>query len=156
MIYCVSITTLKGGSEAQAVETKLVVTSGLLFVFEVDFPAGCCGLAHLQMFDGLYQVFPASPGESFHGDNITLKFDDLYFKQNPPFEFTVKTWNEDENWDHTLQVRVGMAMGRAEMSRYMPALSFEDFEALLAESIARQEAIRQLQMETVLKELGGG
>ena len=137
-------------------ETKLSVTSGLLWLLEVDFPPGCCGLAHFQMFDGLYQMFPATPGESFHGDAVTLRFDDLYMKQAAPFEFRIKTWNEDESWDHTLQVRVGMAMGRAEMSRYMPALSFENFEKLLAETLASQEATRQLQMETVLKELGEG
>ena len=46
-----------------------------------------------------------------------------------------------------------MAMGRAEMSRYMPALSFENFEKLLAETLASQEAIRQLQIEAALKEI---
>jgi len=156
VIYCSSITTSKGKTEATATETVLAVTSGLLWMLEVEFPPGCCGLVHFQMFDGKYQVFPATPRESFHGDAVTLHFDDLYFKQAAPFEFTIKTWNTDESWDHTLQVRVGMAMSRAEMSRYMPALSFEDFETLLAESIAKQEVIRQLQLEAAVKELAGG
>ena len=156
MIYSVSITTLKGKTEATATDTILTVTSGLLWLLEVEFPPGCCGLVHFQMFDGKYQMFPATPGASFHSDASTLRFDDLYHKQSAPFEFIIKTWNTDESWDHTLQVRVGMAMGRAEMSRYMPALSFEGFEKLLAESIAQQETIRQLQLESVLKELSGG
>ena len=151
MIYALSITTLKGVSEEQAAIGILPVTPGLLWLLEVDFPPGCCGLVHIQIFDGLYQVFPASPGQSFHGDNITIHLEDLYFKQAAPFEFRVVTWNEDTKWDHTLQVRAGMAMTRAEMSRYMPALSFENFEQLLAESIAKQEAIRQLQLEAALK-----
>ena len=138
------------------VKTILTVTSGLLWLLEIDFPPGCCGLSHCQIFDGLYQMFPASPGESFHGDNVTLHLEDLYFKQAAPFEFRIVTWNEDENWDHDLQIRIGMAMTRAEMSRYMLALAWENFQELLAESIAKQEQIRQLQLEATLKEIAGG
>ena len=153
MVYAVTITTDKETSESGATVTTLRVTSGLLWLLEVDFPPGCCGLAHFQMFDGSYQVFPATPGESFHGDNITLHLEDLYFKQAAPYEFQIRTWNTDIIWDHTLQVRVGIASTRAEMSRYIPALSFENFETLMAEAIVKQEAIRQLQLEAAIKTL---
>ena len=156
MIYAASITTSKGGSEEQAASTVLPVTPGLLWLLEVDFPPGCCGLAHIQIFDGLYQVFPATPGESFHGDACTVHLEDLYFKQAAPYEFVIKTWNEDDTWDHDLQVRVGMAMGRAEMSRYMPALAWENFEELMRDMIVNQEATRQAQLEATLKEIAGG
>lgn len=156
MIYAVDITTAREGSEGAAVPTILGVTSGLVWLLEVDFPPGCCGLSHIRIFDGSYQVFPATPGESFHGDNVTLHLEDLYFKTRAPFEFRVETWNTDEKWDHTLQVRVGMAMTRAEMSRYMPALAWENFEQLMAETIARQEAERQARLEAVVKEISGG
>lgn len=153
MIYSTSITAPKGGSAGQAAETVLLVSPGLLWLLEVDFPPGVCGLAHFQMFDGLYQMFPATPNESFYGDAVTLHFEDLYFKQAAPYEFVIKTWNEDTVWDHTLNVRVGMAMGRAEMSRYMPAIAFEEFENLMAEMLTGQETARQAQLAAVLKEL---
>jgi len=155
MIYSASITAAKGGSEAQPVSKTLVVTSGLLWLLEIDFPAGCCGLAHFQLFDGSYQVFPATPGESFACDGITLHLEDLYFKQAAPFQFIIKTWNTDTVWSHTIAVRIGMAMGRAEMSRYIPALAFEAFEELMAEMISNQEAVRQAQMVEALKQLTG-
>ncbi len=151
MIYAASITTDAGTAEGAKTDVILQLTSGLIWMFEVDFPPGCCGLLHVQIFDGLYQVLPASMGESLHGDNVTMRFDDLYFKQAAPFEVKIRTWNEDEIWPHTTQVRVGLAASRAEMSRYMPALSFEDFEKMLAEAIAGQEVIRQLQLEAALK-----
>jgi len=153
MIYASTITTPAETAEGAKEDVTLKITSGLIWMLEVDFPPGCCGLLHVQIFDGLYQVFPASTGESLHGDAVTVHFDDLYFKQAAPFELKIRTWNDDETWQHVTQVRVGLAASRAEMSRYMPALSFEDFEKLLAESIAEQEAIRQLQLETVLKTL---
>jgi len=156
VIYASSITTDAVTAEGSKEDVTLQITSGLIWMFEVDFPPGCCGLLHVQIFDGLYQVLPASPGESLHGDNVTVHFDDLYFKQAAPFELKIRTWNEDEKWSHAVQVRVGEATSRAEMSRYMPALSFEDFEKMLADSIAQQEAIRQLQLAAALKEITGG
>jgi len=151
VIYTASITTDKGTAEGAKADVILQITSGLIWMVEVDFPPGCCALLHVQIFDGLYQVLPASAGESLQGDAVSMHFDDLYFKQAAPFELRIRTWNEDETWDHTIQVRVGLASSRAEMSRYIPAMSFEDFEKMLAEAIAQQEAIRQLQLEAALK-----
>jgi hypothetical protein len=156
MIYASSITTDAGTAEGAREDVILGVISGLIWLFEVDFPPGCCGLLHVQVFDGLYQVLPASVGESLHGDAVTMRFDDLYFKESAPFELKIRSWNEDDTWPHTVQVRVGLAATRAEMSRYMPALSFEDFEKMLAESIAQQEVIKQMQLETALKQMTGG
>uniref|UniRef100_A0A6M3IG83 Uncharacterized protein n=2 Tax=viral metagenome TaxID=1070528 RepID=A0A6M3IG83_9ZZZZ len=122
-------------------------------MIEVDFPPGCCGLLHVQIFDGLYQVLPASPGESLNGDSSTLYFDDLYFKTRAPFELTIRTWNNDDLWEHTTQVRIGVAVTRAEMSRYIPAMAYEDFEKLLAETISAQEAVKEAQIQAILKGL---
>jgi hypothetical protein len=155
MIYAASIVTPAVTAAGSYVETRLTITSGLIWMFEVDFPAGCCGLLHVQVFDGKYQLLPATLEESLHGDNITNRFDDLYLKQAAPFELQIRTWNLDEKWDHSTQVRIGIASSKAEMSRYMPSLSFEDFEVMLAESIAGQEAIKQAQLEQYLKELTG-
>jgi len=153
MIYASSITTDEGTAEGAKADVILKIISGLIWMFEVDFPPGCCGLLHVQLFDGLYQVLPASVGESLHGDNVTMRFDDLFFKQAAPFELKIRTWNDDDIWSHMTQVRIGLAASRAEMSRYMPALSFEDFEKMLAESIAAQEGIRQLQLAALIGEL---
>jgi len=153
MIYSSTITTDAGTAEGAKPDVTLVVTSGLIWLFEVDFPPGCCGLQHVQLFDGSYQVLPATIGESLHGDSVTMRFDDLYFKQAAPFELKIRTWNLDDTWDHTIQVRIGQASSRAEMSRYIPAFAWENFEKLMIESVTRQEEIRQIQLEEALKNL---
>ena len=152
MIYASSITTDAGTAEKAKADVTLKITSGLIWMLEVDFPPGCCGLLHVQVFDGSYQVLPASVGESMHSDAVNMRFDDLYFKQAAPFELKIRTWNLDETWGHSTQIRVGVASGRAEMSRYLPAIAWENFERLMAESIAKQEALRHLQLEEALKE----
>jgi len=153
MIYSASITTEAKTGECSIPDVILHLTAGLIWMFEVDFPPGCCGLLNVQLFDGSYQVLPATIGESLHGDAVTLHFDDLYFKTIAPFELRIRTWNLDDTWGHSTQVRIGLAASRTEMSRYIPALSFEDFEKMLAESMAAQELIKQSQLEAAIKQL---
>ena len=155
MIYGLTITTPANTAEKSIPDVRLKITSGLIWLMEVDFPPGGCGLLHVQAFDGSYQVLPATPGESLHGDGVVMKFDDLYFKQAAPFELMIRTWNDDDTWAHTTQVRIGVASTRAEMSRYMPAFAWENFEKLMAEMLISQEAMRQSQLEAAVKELGG-
>ena len=153
MIYASTISTDEGTAEGSKDDVVLKLTSGLIWMFELDFPPGCCGLLHVQIFDGLYQVLPSSIGENMHGDAVTMRFDDLYFKQGAPFELKIRTWNDDDTWPHTVQIRVGMASGELEMSRYMPGMAWKNFEKLMAESIAKQEGLRQVQLEEALKQI---
>ncbi len=154
MIYAASITTLPGRTEATATRTTLKITSGLIWLLEVDFPAGCVGLVHVQIFDGKYQLFPASPGKNFAGDGQLLTYDDLYLKEVAPFELTVVTWNEDELWTHHIQVRVGMASTRLFMARYMPSIGWQDY--IYEQEVVRkaQEAERQGQIVELLDQIG--
>lgn len=153
MIYSSSITTNASTTEGSKADIVLKVTSGLIWLFEVDFPPGCCGLQHVQIFDGSYQLLPSSPGESLHGDNVTSHFEDLYLKQAAPFELKVRTWNLDDTYPHAVQIRIGQASTRAEMSRYMPMFAWENFEKLMAEMVVSQEAVRKIQLEAALKEI---
>lgn len=150
MVFSASITTDNGTAKADAKETILSITSGLIYRMEVEFPPGCCGLLHTQIFDGNYQVYPASIQDSFHSDARVIGFDDLYLKQQPPFELKILSWNLDETWDHTIQVRIGIAHTEAFMARYMPGLTWKKFQEVLAsaaikERLRQEEAIREFQ-----------
>jgi len=102
MIYGTGITTAAGGSKATATRTILRLTKGLIWLMEVDFPPGCVGLVHVQIFDGNYQLLPASPDKDLSGDGRLLRYDDLYLKEAAPFEVSIVTWNEDELWSTPL------------------------------------------------------
>lgn len=154
MIYGTLITTASGKSINEATRTPLKITKGLIWLMEVDFPPGCVGLVHLQIFDGKYQLLPASPGKTLSGDGRLLRYDDLYLKQAAPYELTVVTWNEDELWDHNIQVRVGLASSRLFMARYMPSIGWEDFVTQVEEARQMQEAAKVEQTKEILKTLG--
>ena len=143
MVYSVSITTTAATAKTDAKRTVLKVGKGLVYKIEVEFPPGCCGLLHSLIFDGSYQVYPASPDDSFHSDAGVISFDDCYLKMGAPFEFVIETWNLDDTFDHKIQVRVGMASSEAFMSRYMPSITWEKFQSTLAKAAIDQEAMKQ-------------
>lgn len=155
MIYTASIKIDANTAEADATRTILRVGKGLVWRIEVEFPPGCAGLAHCFINDGGYQLFPATPGESFASDGSVISFDDLYLKNAAPFEFAITCWNVDQAWDHTLQVRIGMASSEAFMSRYMPSVSWDRFNEMMADAAIQQQKDKDKQMEQLAKEIGG-
>jgi hypothetical protein len=153
MIYVATITTNAKTPIQTPKETTLTITKGLIFLIEVEFPAGCSGLVHIQIFDGSYQLFPATPGEYLRGDNVNSRYDDLYLKTNPPFSLKILTYNEDTVYNHTLQIRIGVASTEAFMSRYMPSVSWDKFNKILAEAATQQEEIKQQSIKTLQESL---
>ena len=155
MIYTASITIAAKTAKSDAERTVLRVGKGLVWRIEVEFPPGCAGLAHLFITDGKYQVFPATPGESFASDGAVIGFDDLYLKNVPPYELVITTWNVDTGWDHTLQVRVAMASSEAFMSRYMPSMSWDKFNETMKAAALQQEKDKEDQLQVLAKSIGG-
>ena len=86
MIYVKTITTEANTTIDNLPETVMTITKGLIFMIEVEFPAGCTGLVHIQILDGGYQLFPATPGEFLRGDNANVRYDDTYLKMAAPYE----------------------------------------------------------------------
>lgn len=153
MIYSTSITTAAKGTEKNATRTTIKITKGLIWLMEIDFPAGCVGLVHAQLFDGKYQLLPASPGKNLSGDGQLLRYDDSYLKEAAPFELTLVSWNEDELWTHNIQVRIGVASSRLFMARYLPSVGWEDFAKEMEKARAGQRALMVSQTKALLKEI---
>lgn len=155
MIYSATITLQPNTTEESAVKTVLEINKGLIWRIEVEFPAGCCGLVHLQIFDCSYQVFPATPDESLRGENVIVGYDDLYLKNAAPYELTLKIWNDDEAHEHTIQVRIGMATTEAFMSRYMPSITWDKFADTMARAAEQQEEMKAEAIKKLQQEIGG-
>lgn len=125
MIYSKEISTELDTSKSDPLLTTIKVTNGLIYQLEVDFPPGSSGLMGVQIFDKSYQLYPSTPGEWFLGDNRLLKYPDLYLKASAPFEFTIKTYNEDTLFDHTVYIRIGMVSRDIFISHFLPELGYQ-------------------------------
>ncbi len=139
MIYTKTITRAAGGSAAAPFQDKLPVTKGLIFQFELYLPPGSSGLLKVMIKDGGYQVWPSEPGEWFFGDNVLVSFPDRYYVASPNHLLDVYSYNEDDHYSHTFQVRIGQATDPAVISSYLPALQTQDFAAVVAELLAQQD-----------------
>ena len=141
MIYTMDIDTAgKGVYPASApLVTTIKVTKGLVYRVEIEFPPGAAGHHHVVIFDGGYQVWPSTPGQTFHGGWSIIGFDDTYLKLAAPFEFKAYSWNLDETYDHLIQVRIGMVSNEVFMARYLPTYAYDHFARVLEAQLKVQE-----------------
>jgi len=111
-----------GGSNHYLVDLEIPANTPVAYPLDLDvplvkgwvtkiallFPPGPATLAHVQIFVAGEQKYPSGVGQSFHPDNILLEI---------PCDFdvplvdgvrkiTLRGWNEDDTWDHTIQVHI--------------------------------------------------
>lgn len=127
MIYTANITTPKNTQKTSLKKTSIHVTKGLVYKVEFYFPAGSAGLMGVAVFDGLYQVWPSTIGDFFVSDDETIRFDDMYQKKTPPYEFQCYSYNEDERYDHFMAIRIGLVSSDVFLARFMPTSGRQEF-----------------------------
>jgi len=65
-------------------------------------PAGWCALAHFAIFYGIRQIYPEEQGTWVTGDNLYRRVPVLWRLPESPAVLTLKGWNEDTSYDHTV------------------------------------------------------
>jgi hypothetical protein len=147
MIYGGVITTPASTLEASPQRTVIRVVLGLIYHLKVIFPPGPSGLLHVQIFDATYQLFPTTINQSFSGDNSRLEFDDMYMKDEEPFQLTVLTWNLDDTYSHDVIVLISLASKEEYKANYLPGVSSN----LLAQALAAGEIARDAERSRRVK-----
>lgn len=151
MVYTANITTAKTiYPRTSPLHTALRVTKGLVYKVEFDFPPGSAGLLGCAIFDGSFQLWPSNVGQWFTGDSIVIGFDDVYLKESAPYQFHIYTYNDDDTYEHLVNVRIGLVSKDIFIARFLPSMAYKDFaESLL--QIQREQTVtaEQQQLETV-------
>ena len=149
MLYVASVTTPANTPSSAPLSSTLYVTTGLVVDVEFYLPPGSSGLLYVQLLDSTYQMYPTTLGEALRGDSMTLKYPEMYMKSDPPYLFTVKTWNLDDTYDHWVQVRVSMVSKEEYMARYLPSLQSSAIEDIMTKVSAKQEETKAAQLEAI-------
>lgn len=100
MFYQVEITTPANTLQANAQITRLRIHPGMTRRVWIMFPDGPYGLAHMQIWHHGWQVWPWSPGESYHWNDYVYTFEDRYPFTSEPYELVMHTWNLDDSYEH--------------------------------------------------------
>ena len=86
-----------------AIDT-MVLCEGNIIRYSVLFPAGCAGLAWVQIWLGGFQLIPWSRGLWLRGDDHLVTGDTNYPVGPAPRVLTVYGYNEDTANPHTVTV----------------------------------------------------
>lgn len=111
MLYTTSLTIPANTSQAAFVSDDILLVPGTITRVFVHFPPGCCGLAHVVIMDKSFQLWPTSPGESLHGDTYPIEWAEDYLIRENPYQLTVRGWNLDNLYDHTVTVMLALLSG---------------------------------------------
>ena len=143
MIFTIDLTIPKNTSSSSPYKEPLIISSGLIYRVEFQFPPGCAGLAGLVVADGGFQIWPSTPGKWFVTDNYVIAFDDLYEKEQPPFVLDFWGYNLDETYDHTIYCRIGIADKQIYKARFLPNVAYELMTEELNKAEAEREALKE-------------
>lgn len=84
----------------------LKLANGIINSIEVFFPEGCCGLVHVHLDDGLYQIVPVNSDEMLVGSGNNIKFNEDINFTSEPYELQFYGYNADTSYDHWIDVRI--------------------------------------------------
>lgn len=139
MMYQATVTVPKDTASDSPLEFSLKINKGLIYKADIYIPAGHNGYTGIAVFDGLFQLWPTTPFEFIKGDNLHLNYDEAYFKMSVPYELRILAYNESDQYEHTMFVRVYLVTSEILMSRFLPALSYEKYTETIAGLLAEQE-----------------
>ncbi len=106
MLYVLALIIPANTAEDSPYEEDLKLTDGVITHVEVEFPAGCAGLAHSYARQAVHQVFPTNPDGQLCSDNHVITWDDYEDLDADPRVLTIAGWNTDDTYPHTITWRI--------------------------------------------------
>ena len=104
MLYSKQILLTAGKTEATSTKTYFKVNKGVISNMWITFPAGCAGLVKMRIFYEGHPFVPVNQDNYIRGDNYTFQIPVMFEITEEPMRLTVEAWNEDEKYDHTIDV----------------------------------------------------
>jgi len=93
-------------AKTDAIETKCVLHPGTITKLEIEYPAGCAGLVHSEVYHWDVKLWPKNEEGTFTGDDIVISSNPQHDLSASPYELVFKTWNLDDTYQHTPRYRI--------------------------------------------------
>jgi hypothetical protein len=88
------------------VSQRVSINQGTVSFIEVHFPSGCAGLVRAAIDYNSIQLLPWNKDASLYGDNRLYKVDLNLPLAEPPYEFVVRGWSDDDTYPHTISIGI--------------------------------------------------
>jgi len=120
MIFNARVETPANTLESSPLESVLKATSGLVYQMELYFPPGSSGLMGVQIRNQNVSLYPRNRDEWFIGDNMSLRFPDLYELYLDSNILEIFTYNLDTAYCHVVQFSIGIVSKQDFIDHFLP------------------------------------
>lgn len=103
--YSFAITVPANTAQTAPVELEAPLSPGMIHRVEIQFPRGCAGLAHAQVFRAAHQIWPTNLDEDLASDGFIIAWDDRYELAESPYSLILRAWNLDDTYQHIITFR---------------------------------------------------
>ncbi len=86
-------------------ELDVPLSPGTVARADVQFPRGCVGLVHVQVWREEHQVWPVNLDGDISAEGLVVSWPEDYDLDDEPFAFTLCGWNDDDTYPHTITFR---------------------------------------------------
>ena len=104
MLHAKHIDLTHGKTEADATYTQFQVNQGVIYRLWVHFPPGCASLVKVRIYHQGHPFLPVEEDAYIEGDSYTYEFPIMFEITEPPELITIKAWNTDDTYDHSIDV----------------------------------------------------
>lgn len=144
MILTRTITAAYGDSSTTVHSEAWKMTRGFVYQFGIYFPPGSGGLLKVRLKDYSRQLWPLDSGEWFFGDDVSFSWPESHNIADEPFELLIDYRNEDEIYDHAVQIQIGFVTEEIFVGRFLPSVGAEQIAEILnrykeAESVLAEQ-----------------
>lgn len=108
MFYSFTITVPANTPEASPIWQVEPICHGVIHRVEIEFEKWCANLLHVRIYRFEHLIFPSGPGQSFASDGETISWNDYFEVFETPYTLKLEAWNDDDFFDWTARVRVGI------------------------------------------------
>lgn len=108
MFFSFDLTIPPNTTAAVPLTRDVQLPPGTIHKVDVQFPAGCVGLAHTLCRRGAHQVWPANDGGDFNSNGQVVSWEDEYDLDAAPFTLRLVAWNLDDFYGHTVTWRFAL------------------------------------------------
>jgi len=86
----------------------LELKPGVINRMAVEFPMGCRGMVHCQIWHIDVPLWPTNPEGSIAADGVEVRWAEHTVKLEKPWILRVKAWSPGTRYSHTLRVRINL------------------------------------------------
>ena len=108
MLYEHRLTAPANTASGDPVKLPVTLVPGTIVGLAVQFPAGCMGLVHAQIWRGAHILWPSNPDSGLAANAWVVEWQEDYRMDAAPYQLVLVGWSDDDTFDHTLTFRLNL------------------------------------------------